>query len=134
VALNDRQKRFVAEYLVDLNATKAAIRAGYSENTSYSIAHELLKKPEIQDALAEEEKARSKRLHMSADRVEEELANIALSDETPVGVRVKALELLGKRHALFTDKVQHDSSGDIHIRMIGLPDKTRGDGRAHHNG
>lgn len=49
--LAPKQKRFVTEYLVDLNATQAAIRAGYSEKTAYSIGFNLLKKVEIQNAL-----------------------------------------------------------------------------------
>ena len=46
-----KQKRFVEEYLVDLNATQAAIRAGYSPNTAGSIGEENLKKPEIKNAI-----------------------------------------------------------------------------------
>ena len=49
--LRERQKRFVEEYLVDLNATQAAIRAGYSEQTAYSIGQRLLKKVEVQEAI-----------------------------------------------------------------------------------
>lgn len=128
MALNERQKRFAAEYLVDLNATKAAMRAGYAESSAHSQAHDLLKKPEIQEYLVQQEQARAKRVHMTADRVEEEIAQIALSPEVPVGVRIKALELLGKRHAMFTDRVQQESEGEVRIRMLGLPDKTRGDG------
>ncbi|MDY2987563.1 MAG: terminase small subunit, partial [Peptoniphilus sp.] len=47
LALNKKQKRFVEEYLIDLNATQAAIRAGYSPSTAYSIGNENLRKPEI---------------------------------------------------------------------------------------
>lgn len=47
MALTAKQKRFVEEYLIDLNATQAAIRAGYSPNTAYSIGNENLNKPEI---------------------------------------------------------------------------------------
>ena len=47
MALTEKQARFVAEYLVDLNATEAAIKAGYSEKTAYSIGFENLRKPEI---------------------------------------------------------------------------------------
>jgi phage terminase small subunit len=50
--LTPKQERFVQEYLVDLNATQAAIRAGYSRKTAYSIGEENLKKPDIQDFLA----------------------------------------------------------------------------------
>ena len=46
--LTPKQQRFVEEYLIDLNATQSAIRAGYSEKTAYSVGHENLKKPEIQ--------------------------------------------------------------------------------------
>ena len=46
--LTPKQQRFVEEYLIDLNATQAAIRASYSEKTAYSVGHENLKKPEIQ--------------------------------------------------------------------------------------
>lgn len=54
--MNKRQARFVEEYLIDLNATQAAIRAGYSEKTAGSQAFDLLKKPEIQEAIAERRK------------------------------------------------------------------------------
>lgn len=49
MALTEKQTRFCNEYLIDLNATQAAIRAGYSEKTAYSIGNENLKKPEIQE-------------------------------------------------------------------------------------
>lgn len=49
MALTEKQKAFCNEYLIDLNATQAAIRAGYSEKTAYCIGHENLKKPEIQE-------------------------------------------------------------------------------------
>ncbi len=49
MALTEKQKLFCNEYLIDLNATQAAIRAGYSEKTAYSIGNENLKKPELQE-------------------------------------------------------------------------------------
>ncbi len=49
--LTAKQQRFVDEYLIDLNATQAAIRAGYSPKSAYSIGQENLKKPEIQEAI-----------------------------------------------------------------------------------
>lgn len=51
--LNDKQKKFCNEYLIDLNATQAAIRAGYSEKTARSIANENLTKPDIQKYIQE---------------------------------------------------------------------------------
>lgn len=53
MALTDKQQRFVAEYLIDLNATQAAIRAGYSEKTARQVGSENLSKPDIGDAIAE---------------------------------------------------------------------------------
>lgn len=70
--MNDRQKRFVQEYLVDFNATQAAIRAGYSAKTAYAIGYENLRKPEISQAISE-------RL-MSADEVIARLSDIARGD------------------------------------------------------
>jgi len=78
--LNAKQKTFVEEYLIDLNATQAAIRAGYSEKTAYSIGSELLKKPEIQEAIALAMKARQERTQVTADMVVAELAKIGFSD------------------------------------------------------
>ena len=59
VALTGKQQRFVEEYLVDLNATQAATRAGYSKATAYSIGHECLKKPEIAAAITRAQAERS---------------------------------------------------------------------------
>lgn len=67
--LNERQQRFVLEYLVDLNATKAAMRAGYSARTAGSQGFDLLKKPEIQQALAQARHEQQERTHINADRV-----------------------------------------------------------------
>lgn len=78
--LNDKQKRFTEEYLIDLNATKAAQRAGYSQKTAYSIGSELLKKPEIQEFIARAKEKRSERTEITADRVLQEMAKIGFSD------------------------------------------------------
>ena len=58
VALTKKQKAFIQEYLVDLTATQAAIRAGDSKKTAYSIGQENLSKPESQQALQEAQKRR----------------------------------------------------------------------------
>ena len=75
-----KQKRFVEEYLVDLNATQAAIRAGYSPQTAYSIGSELLKKPEIRARVDKAMAAQSRRTGINADRVVRELARVALAN------------------------------------------------------
>ena len=78
--LNDKQKRFCEEYLIDLNATKAAERAGYSLKTAYSIAEQNLRKPEIQKYIQERQKALQKILHITQERVLNEYARIAFFD------------------------------------------------------
>lgn len=80
MALNDKQRRFVDEYLVDLNATQAAIRAGYSAKTAGQIGERLLKKVEVQQALTERMKAREQRTEITQDKVLAELAKIGFAD------------------------------------------------------
>lgn len=78
--LNARRQRFVEEYLLDLNATQAAIRAGYSERSARFTATELLATPEIQEAVRVAQAARSARTEITADRVVLELARVAFAD------------------------------------------------------
>lgn len=78
--LNAKQERFVLEYLVDLNATQAAIRAGYSQKTAGAQAHDLLKKPEIQDAIAAARNATSQRLELTREDCIRQYQRIAFSD------------------------------------------------------
>ena len=82
--MTERQKRFIAEYLIDLNATQAAIRAGYSVKTAGSIGDENLKKPEINSAIAKEMAKRSNRTGVNQDRVVLELAKIAFVNASDV--------------------------------------------------
>lgn len=80
MALNDKQRRFVEEYLVDLNATQAAIRAGYSERSAGQMGDVLLKKHEIAEAVAEAQAARARRTRVDADWVLQRLADEAEAD------------------------------------------------------
>lgn len=80
--MTDKQKAFVDEYLIDLNATQAAIRAGYSERTARQTGAENLSKPDIQAAIQQAQDARSGRTKVTADLVVLELARIAFSDVT----------------------------------------------------
>lgn len=79
-SMTPKQERFVEEYLSDLNATQAAIRAGYSEKTAYEIGHQNLKKVEVQAALQTAFAARSERVQIDQDWVLRRLAAIASID------------------------------------------------------
>lgn len=78
--LNERQKLFCEEYIVDLNATKAAIRAGYSKDTARSIGSENLSKPDIQDYISELQEALSEKVKVKQEHVLEELIKIGFAD------------------------------------------------------
>lgn len=75
--LTAKQKRFVEEYLIDLNATQAAIRAGYKVDNARQTATENLAKPYISEAIEKALAERSRRTGISQDRVIQELAKIA---------------------------------------------------------
>jgi len=78
--LTAKQRRFCEEYLVDLNATQAAIRAGYSEKTARFIANENLTKPYIQSRIQKLMEDRSRRTGVTQDKVIQELAKVAFAD------------------------------------------------------
>lgn len=80
MALNARQQRFVDEYLIDLNATQAAIRAGYSEKTAAVIACENLNKPNIAAAIQIAQAERAERTQITADKVLTELGKLGFSN------------------------------------------------------
>ncbi len=82
--LTEKQQRFVDEYLIDLNATQAAIRAGYSVKTANEQGSQNLAKLSIQQAIAEQMAERSKRTGINQDRVVLELAKIALVKMTDI--------------------------------------------------
>lgn len=82
--LTDKQQRFVDEYLIDLNATQAAIRAGYSVKTANEQGSQNLAKLSIQQAIAERMAERSRRTGVNQDRVVLELAKIAFVKMTDI--------------------------------------------------
>ncbi len=125
--MTEKQKRFCDEYLVDCNATQAAIRAGYSKKTAYSIGLNNLKKPEIREYIDEQLEQlhdqntadaqevmrylttvmrgehKEQILQLVGDGVQQ-IANIDVSARE----RLKAAELIGKRYGLFKDNVDVD--------------------------
>ena len=84
MALTEKQRRFVDEYLIDLNATQAAIRAGYSVKTAREQASQNLTKLNIQQAISEKMAERSRRTGVNQDRVVMELAKIAFVNAADV--------------------------------------------------
>ena len=97
--LTEKQQRFVDEYLIDLNATQAAIRAGYSVKTANEQGSQNLAKLSIQQAIAEQMAERSKRTGVNQDRVVLELARIAF---------VKMTDLVDSHGRIKDDAVEDD--------------------------
>lgn len=93
--LNEKQATFVREYLIDLNATQAAIRAGFSKKSAARYAVELLNKTHIAEAIKRAMQERNQRVEISQDRILEELSRIAFGDLRdavtwgPAGVNLK---------------------------------------------
>lgn len=116
--MTPRQQRFVDEYLVDLNATQAAIRAGYSKRTARSIGEENLTKPDISAAIQAAQAARSARVQVSQDEVLEGIVRCTRASEDAGDYRtaLKGYELQGKHLGMFTDKVKQESDSTLIIR------------------
>ena len=126
MTLTPKQQRFVAEYLVNLNATKAAVKAGYSEKTAYSIGQENLTKPEIAAAVAAAQAERSERTEVTADYVLTTIMEIieqrkGTGEHSNPNAVLKGAELLGRHLALFTDKHEHGGAlQHIHKVVTGV--------------
>lgn len=80
MALNAKQTRFCEEYLIDLNATQAAIRAGYSKKTAHSIGFENLTKPEIQDYVQKKRKELQNKVGVTQESIIEQFRKLAFAD------------------------------------------------------
>lgn len=145
MSLNDKQARFAAEYLVDLNATQAAIRAGYSEATAYAQGCRLLKNVEVQRAIADGQAARVERTEITQDYVLQVILDTVercrqarpvidrkgnpVLVETPNGELAPAYtfnadsvlrgsELLGKHVGLFPNKVDLNVTTRTHEQAL----------------
>ncbi len=117
MALTSKQQRFAAEYLVDLNATQAALRAGYSAKTAYSQGQRLLKNVEVAKVVSAGAANTSEKLDLSAERVLRGLFEEATrtGEGSSHGARVSAWGLLGKYQSLFTDKIEANVSADVTV-------------------
>lgn len=136
--LNDRQKAFADYYIESLNAFESAIRAGYSENYAKSRSYELLENVGIKNYIDEKMKEiQSERIAkaeevlaflsaslrgevleevVSTESVEGMIKPVILKKQLSAKDRIKAAELLGKRYALFTEKV--DLEGNVGVTII----------------
>ena len=110
--LTPKQQRFVDEYLIDLNATQAAIRAGYSPKTAEQQGFQLLKKTSVSEAIEQAQKERQKRTLVTQDDVIRGLLTEAewQGEGSSHSARVSAWAHLGKHLNMFTDKIDHTSS------------------------
>lgn len=116
-----RQKRFCDEYLISLNATQAAIKAGYSPEGAGRNADRMMKNDEIKAYISERiEQLRNERTATAAEVVEF-LTEVMRDEDEGAASRLKAAELLGKRYGLFTDKVNVSGSGAVQI-VDDIPD------------
>lgn len=116
--LNDRQERFCYEYVLHLNATKAAINAGYSEKTAYSIGYENLKKPQIQERIRYMQNNLAETAQLSALRVLKEHEKIAFNDEEKTADKQKSLDSINNMLG-YNAPTKNEFTGDaININFI----------------
>lgn len=111
--LNPKQTRFVAEYLIDLNATQAAIRAGYSAKTAESIGWQLLQKTTVQKSVAAGQAERAGKLGITAEKVLTDIEETrkAAASESQYATSLRASELQGKHIGMFVDKREYSGAG-----------------------
>ena len=117
--LTTKQQRFIEEYVVDFNATKAAINAGYSQKTARSISCELLTKPDIRSAIKQQLEQLSADSYVSREVILTGLLKEAMGtgeNSSPTS-RVSAWSQLGKLSGLYTDTAPQTTVDDI-IRDI----------------
>lgn len=129
--LTPKQQRFVEEYLKDLNATQAAIRAGYSKKTAYRIGATLVQKTSVAAAIDQAKKKRASRTEITAERVLRELARLAFSDVADYvevrddEVRVRDLTELNKDQTRCISEISDSTYRGERKRAFKLYDKAK---------
>ena len=108
--LNAKQQRFVDEYLIDLNGTQAAIRAGYSPHTANEQGSRLLAHVGVRAAVQAGRQRLTESADITAAQVLERIWGMAEDAETPPAVRMKGYELAGKHLGMFVDRLAHEGT------------------------
>ena len=122
--LTPKQQRFVEEYLIDLNATQAAIRAGYSEKTAKVIAAQNLSKLNVQEAIEDARKEVSEKALITTEMVVKGLLKEAqdYAEGSTQSARVSAWAHLGKHLGMFKDKIEHTGANggpiDLSLKVV----------------
>ena len=122
INLTDKQLLFATEYIKTANATQAALKAGYSENSARQQGSRLLSNANVSQYIQQHMEQKNNNTIATADEVLQYLTRVMNGEEkdafgldVSVNDRTKAAELLGKRHMLFTDKVKLDAEIEIDI-------------------
>ncbi len=149
--MTDKQKKFADEYLIDCNATQAAVRAGYSKKTAYSVGQRMLKNVEVKKYIQEQlEKIHNERTADAQEVIEyltsvlrgESLAEVIVVEGSGEGCsearkikkspdekeRLRAAELLGKRLGMWKEKVEVSGLEKQKNQLDNIIKQMRGDG------
>lgn len=116
--LTPKQKAFVQEYLVDLNATQAAIRAGYSQKTAEQMGYKLVQKSSVQEAIQEAMRNREIRTEITQDKVLKELAKIAFSS----GADFAQVKTEKRKKQIWNDSTQEYEEKEVEEQFVELFD------------
>lgn len=121
--LTDKQQRFCDEYLIDLNATQAAIRAGYSERSARQIANDMLTKHDIQEYIAERQAALSEKTLVTTEWVINRLKEISDRCMTAVPVMVRTEDGMKESGEYKFDSSGANKATELLGRHIGIFEK-----------
>ncbi len=104
--LTPMQERFVDYYMVSLNATQAALKAGYSPKHAGKMGFKLVENSRIKSEIEKRKVKNQEKVHITAEQVVQGIAAIATDEEARNSDKIKAYELLGRYLALFVDRQQ----------------------------
>lgn len=121
--MTEKQTKFCEEYLIDLNATQAAIRAGYSEKTAYSIGNENLKKPEIQNYIKKRKTEQQEKTDITRDDIIKALQRFGFAEIDPVEIKpkdsIRALKYIAELLGYYETRVDSFDKLDKILEQIG---------------